>query len=404
MYFTNKIELSPDVGTTEVKTPTGFFAKLWHAMGADSDSDADGKLALNAVAILQEINRAFRQSGVNNIIRLAKDGYDFYLDIAGKEDDIDEALEKFSLDSDALNSGLFNELYLVVEHSFGGLKLLIEADITRSPQQGKAPITITVYGLAETLKKHAGESDAGFKQRLADIFASQSSYDQFVNQYSSIFDGFVKDLELSLRAHINVEYLHSTPSKRIVRRASPHVYGPRSRHNAAPIHRGYFGFDDYADYTWCWSDLCQEYVIEIFDTDLVGDDESILWVIGEHAINAAGNIFFDSDSDYEEVEEAAYNDSQPETSSGVDTAAAFAAGVVAAEVVDDVVESVSEEPSWLSGIGFGSAPESDDSSRFSESTVVESSTRFSEPSVDTYSSSDFSSGDDGGGGSDCGGD
>ena len=55
----------------------------------------------------------FRSMGITNIVRISQDDIDFYFDTQGKEDDLQDALDKYDIEMDEDVSRYFNVLYLV---------------------------------------------------------------------------------------------------------------------------------------------------------------------------------------------------------------------------------------------------------------------------------------------------
>ena len=97
MYFYGKLSVDPSslthVGIVE---PTKAFAKILRFMTAGLASAKEERETFTAVSILQQFNRVFMSLGISNIVRIAKDGEDFYLDTEGRENDLKEAMEAFA--------------------------------------------------------------------------------------------------------------------------------------------------------------------------------------------------------------------------------------------------------------------------------------------------------------------
>jgi len=366
MYFSSKIQVIPDVGIKTIRiAPSHAFGKILHVLSAGLSSPKELKLAFTAVSILQNINRAFRAKGINNIVRLAKDGHDFYFDDAGKQDDLSDAVQTFNIKHDQLESELFNDLYLVVEHEQDSLKYLIEVDINRTPAKSQAPIVISVNAIVMDFKQLAGESHAELKQKLKPIFASSEMYNNFVADKAILFEQFVDELKLSLRSALKIKQITSAQSKSIVRRASENNYAPRNRRNSSLIHQGYYGYDDYCLYTWHWLDLCYEHQIQLYDTDLVSDEEVILWSVDSNGINASENVFFDMQQNYDSVAAQSTNDVQSSGQGNSTSSSVVAASVAGAYITSEVIQEDTSNSSWLSGIFSDSDSPSDSGSRCS---------------------------------------
>jgi hypothetical protein len=142
MYYTANLELHPSqISLIERVKPSHVFGKMLHMLTAGLSSPQEEQQTFCAVTILQQLNRALRDAGVTNIIRLSKDNIDFYFDEHGKKDDLKAAVEHFEYEVDQIEAEVFETLKLVVEHETELLKLLIEIDVRRRHKVGAAPVT-----------------------------------------------------------------------------------------------------------------------------------------------------------------------------------------------------------------------------------------------------------------------
>ncbi|HEO64684.1 MAG TPA: hypothetical protein ENI73_02335, partial [Spirochaetes bacterium] len=108
MYFTGSLAVDPSqITAIKVLKPTKVFGKILHLMTGGATSEKEEQETFTAVAILQQFNMALRSMGINNLVRLTKDDFDFYFDEEGKEDDLKEIMENFSLETDKIESEVF---------------------------------------------------------------------------------------------------------------------------------------------------------------------------------------------------------------------------------------------------------------------------------------------------------
>ena len=113
MYFTGELGIDPAKMTriNPVK-PTKAFARMLFHLSAGGFSEKEEEETFTAVSILQQLNMALRSVGITNIVRLAKDDFDFYFDEEGRDNDLKEAMERFRLETDRYEAELFDSLYL----------------------------------------------------------------------------------------------------------------------------------------------------------------------------------------------------------------------------------------------------------------------------------------------------
>ena len=127
MYFNGVLEIDPSQITIFKKVkPSKLFSKFKDVLSFGALTEKQEHETFTAVSILQQINMGLRSINVKNVIRLAVDDYDFYLDEKGLDDDLEQAMFEFKAKVDPLESELFETIYLVLEHIDDHLKYLIE--------------------------------------------------------------------------------------------------------------------------------------------------------------------------------------------------------------------------------------------------------------------------------------
>ncbi|MDQ1265824.1 MAG: hypothetical protein QG635_976, partial [Bacteroidota bacterium] len=148
MYLTGTLEIDPSQ-ITLIKSvkPTKLFGKLLNMLTLGQASEKKEHETFTAVSILQQLNMGIRSVNIINVIRISVDDYDFYLDEKGVEDDLKQAMIELETKIDPLESEIFNNIYLVLEHIDQNLKYLIEINVQRKHKVGEYPIVITVNGM-----------------------------------------------------------------------------------------------------------------------------------------------------------------------------------------------------------------------------------------------------------------
>ncbi len=144
MYFSGKLTIDPAQVTHIQKVrPQKAFRRMLHHLTAGLVSDQEEQEPFAAVAVLQQMNHVFRQMGIADIIRLAHDDIDFYLDPEGKKGDLKDAFYQYDLTINEAMAQVFKQLFLVLEHQQDDLYYLIEVTINRTHAVGDYPSPTT---------------------------------------------------------------------------------------------------------------------------------------------------------------------------------------------------------------------------------------------------------------------
>ncbi len=293
MYFSAKLEIDPSQLTLIKKAqPTKLFGKFMHFLSLGQLSDRQEHETFTAVAILQQLNMCLRSLKVKNIIRLAIDDYDFYVDEKGVEDDLEQAMFEFKAKVDPMESELFNTIYLVLEHIDDSLKYLIEISVKRKHHVGEYPINIYVNGVLHRFKLGENESHNELRSKIAPVLESQTKYDSFVNKQKAVFYSFVSDLETALKKFIKVDDVRKKTNLQILRPKAKVMDVNEVKHErySAPVYYGYYGFDSYFFYTWLWGDAL--YSMNTYVSDFMLVDE-----FGKEIMYTGKNGFYAGETD-----------------------------------------------------------------------------------------------------------
>lgn len=365
------------------KKPYGMFNKLLHVLTGGAGSEKIETETFTAVSILQQIHEAFTSLGIDNLVHLAKDGNDFYLDTKGNESDLETTLDSFAGSKDSAG---FEKLVLVVEHETGILKTYIEVDINRTNKAGNYPIEITVDAFMKQFKANPGEDVEEMRARISQI-GNADEYRALVAEYRSAFTDYVSQLVKALTASIGVddikaeiEHFVVKPSQRVTSARSFRMQASRGRrsvimplrdYNRGPVlNHHYHGVDDFYLYAYLWAELCHENEWPLADVEIVDTcGASVVEIEGEVLVSEMDEFSFGdevevdmaeatetTDTEFgEDVEvDVSASDEEAETGFGsdveVDTSAADE--TTDTEFEDDVEIETEPEPepvSWFSG-------------------------------------------------------
>lgn len=301
MYFSGKLTIKPAQETiVHVVKPTHMFGKVFHFLTAGMNSEKEEHQTFTALSILQQLNIIFRRCGITNIVRLAKDDFNFYLDAFGVDDDLQEAMDQFELRVDKIESDVFQSLFLVLEHEDTDLRYLVEIDIQRIHKLGDAPITVRVNGVLKQFNLE-WEDTKVVKQKMASIFEDQAQYDAFLREKQHVFEQFVGNLEQSIRTHMKVDSLERAVESKMIR-PKESIKNPKQIERqtmAEPIFYGYHGFGDAFFYAWIWSELCFHHHIHCHNFTLVDGTGSSMMAVGDQGFNAGDSNTLNPEENFE---------------------------------------------------------------------------------------------------------
>ncbi|MFH1049625.1 MAG: hypothetical protein V1779_01700 [bacterium] len=293
MYFNGILEIDPSQITIFKKVkPSKLFGKLKDVLSFGALGEKQEQETFTAVSILQQINMGLRSINVKNVIRLAVDDYDFYLDEKGLDDDLEQAMFEFKAKVDPLESELFDTIFLVLEHENDYLKYIIEISVMRKHKVGEYPIKININGVLKEFR-YSNDNTAKnrIKAKIEEIFTDQKKYDAFVLEKKMLFDIFIDDLAQAIKKFIRVDDLIKQSNIQIIRTKQKIESPKQIKHGryAEPIHYGYYGIDDFFFYTTMWSSL-------MFTHNLMCANCLIVDGLGEPILRVGDNGFHAGES------------------------------------------------------------------------------------------------------------
>lgn len=284
MYFSAKLSIDPSQITMIKKVkPTKIFAKFIDTLTFGTLSEKQEQETFTAVAILQQLNMGLRSINVKNVIRLAMDDYNFYLDEKGLDDDLKQAMFEFEAKIDPLESELFNTLYLVLEHDLNNIKYIIEISVNRKHNVGEFPISITVNGLLEDFKLEEGETRDQLQTRMELYFKDQSQYDELLQIREAQFNQFIDDLEFATRKFVKVDEIRRDFAREMIRPKQKVNSVEEMKHDrhTHPVYYGYYGYDSYFFYGYLWAGMCFSNNIYCSNVNIVDEYGSDVMSVGD---------------------------------------------------------------------------------------------------------------------------
>jgi hypothetical protein len=306
MYFASKLAIDPS-SVTDIKTikPDKAFAKILNIITAGGFNKKEEHETYTAISIMQQFNIIFRKMGITNVVHIAQDEIDFYLDEEGKKDDLKEALESFKLNTDEVESSLFKQLKLVVEHEDANFTYLIQLEIKRIHNVGEYPIEIKVNGM---LKDFMSKDENAVKDKMEPIFSNQGNYDSFLNEKKLHFNTFIDQLSLNLETFIKTDDIKRDDNNHIIRpNKNKRDQEKQPLNNREPVYAGYHGYYGYHDtffYGMLWGSMMHSHHIHCHDTVIMNEHGDHLGDVGTDGFNAGDSDVLNSDTDFESIDHA----------------------------------------------------------------------------------------------------
>ncbi|EFK96602.1 hypothetical protein LDC_1371 [sediment metagenome] len=302
MYFSGKLEIDPTQMTLIKRVkPTKLFGKLLDALSFGQLSDKQEHETFTALTILQQLNMGLRSLDIKNVIRLAVDDYDFYLDERGLDDDLSQAMFELKAKIDPLESEIFKTVYLVLEHLDDTFKYVIEISVERKHLVGDYPIKINVNGVLADYRLKEGETIDQLSERMNTVFADQNKYNDFANINRKKFDHFLDKLQLSIRKVIKVDDIKVITNTNIIRprKLIKDHSQIRHDHHTQPLYFGYYGLDNYIMYSWLWSGALYNHNLYVNNYNLVDETGHEIMSVGENGFNAGDFNTLNPEADFE---------------------------------------------------------------------------------------------------------
>lgn len=206
MFFLSYIELDPrEVTLIKSNENESFFNNLKSIFLSKNYDNKIEQETFTAISIIHQINSALLELGINNIIKLSIDNYDYYHDIHSKEEDLEFAFAKLKFKIDPLSSKLFENIKIVLEHNDNDFKYYIDININRQHIVKDYPIKIRVIGFLKEFAISENNSEDTVIKKMDLLFESQNYYTGFVGFKELAFSNFVNNINFKLGEVIKVD-------------------------------------------------------------------------------------------------------------------------------------------------------------------------------------------------------
>jgi hypothetical protein len=313
MYLSATMTIDPSSLTHVRRKPTKGFRRFAELLTANLISKREEHEAFTALSIIQELNVALRSIGVTDVVKFTKDDQDLYDDSASTStDDMPQVIDALTR-SRQPNQEPFSRLSLLLEHHLDTIALIIEIKVLRVHEVGIYPIQVTINGLDSQMQ--AADSSTALGQQLDQVFASQQTYDAYVESKKTEFEAFMVELEQAFRTRMKIENLHSRIYTNVVRpglkptRPTSSSSDPganfgsadSSDERAAPMFQRYHssGGMDSLMYLWMWSSFMHSNNTHCQQTTIVDETGTPAFTVGEEGFNAGESATLDPDASFE---------------------------------------------------------------------------------------------------------
>lgn len=300
MYFRGRISIDPSHATELGKTvPTKVFGRMLHYLTFGSATPWEERETFAAISILQSLNRCFRRLGVTDLVRLAKDDVDFYLDSEGRRDDLAAAMDAFASAHAGESQAGFESLRLVLEHDLDpDFGYLIEVSVRRCHPYGEHPIGIKIQG---ALKEFAAplDGEARVKASLEARFGDQDAYEDHLAELETKFRKFMDRVEDELRRELAVDEIALRVDRCVVRPREERRTRVAAGDADPEFFVDYHGWDDYACYLDLWPGFLVEKSFNFHDAFIVDEIGRDVLQVGETGFDAGGERTLDPSVPFE---------------------------------------------------------------------------------------------------------
>lgn len=292
MYFWANVEIDPSEITVIKRVDNNeLLGKLLKILTLGIASDKVEQETFTVISILQEIQMGLMRMGVNNVIRLAVDDYDYFFDDDATEDDLHHAMFNLESEIEPMESQRFNKIELELEHHDDLFKYLFDITIVRKHKVGEYPIKITVNGLFREFEKRPKESISKLRERLLKIFRNQYDYDSFLHKMQEHFNSFMTEFEDSLSKFIKIDGIKKEFTRKIIRPSQviKNDYKYTYSKETDPALHGYPGVEKYLYYCMIWASACFRNDINCANFLLIDEFGNSILKAGNHGIYAGRN-------------------------------------------------------------------------------------------------------------------
>lgn len=305
MFMAGTLSIDPSELTHIRKAiPQRIFKKLLYLLTGGLVSDQQEHETFTAISILQQLCACLETLGITNVIRLSKDGSDIYHDLAGRSDDMNEAMDAFLIQSDHKSSAGFETLRLSLEHETDEMWYLIQIRVNRTHDVGAYPIEIEVNGVPVIFQ--AEETGLiGLLTRFEHYMGDQAGYDKVVLQMKLAFGNFLSQLEQAIMDQIKVDH--------VIRDSKPVMIRPMHSYSnldqlklsvrfGKPFFQGHFGWERAGFYAFHWANYVHQKSFHVSDFILVDETDQLLMSVGPIGFGAGRSSALSTEAPFEPPE------------------------------------------------------------------------------------------------------
>lgn len=289
MFLTADLRIDPSQITVIKRiSNANMLYRLYDILTVNTASQKVEQETFTAISILNQIQMGLVKLGVDNVVRINVDNYDYFYDTEAKKHDLYEAFLEIEKKLHPLESQRFNLLELVIEHERNDIKYLIDIKVKRKHRIGEYPIEIKINGAFEDLMLEADESLNNLKMKLKTIFESQKSYEVYLKEKEVKFQSFVNEFERTLSSFIKVDGIKLDFINKIVR---PRILIEgrreiRENKHSDPFFQGFAGIYKYMTYSLYWGTCCSNNNIHIKEFTLCDDFGKDILAVGSIGFNS----------------------------------------------------------------------------------------------------------------------
>lgn len=330
MFYSANIQIDPTQMTQIRSIPNdSLFKNLKNILSFGNKSDKFEQETFTAISIMQEIKNGLNNIGVDNVIKLSVDDFDYYFDNDSVDDDLEFAISNLKYKIDPLSSKLFEKIHLVLEHIDNDFKYYIDIAVYRKHKVNEYPIKINVFGFFsefntqkldkniadkqnENLTENNEESNQdvdyleGLRTKLDLLFANSDYYEGYTKHKQQVFEDFVNKLYFNLGKMIKVDAIRKYIIAGLLRPNSSKytINEIKEKELYTDNEYAYKGVFDYTLYLWLWSEYLFKYDIYTYNTLLIDEKGNKIIKIGQMGFLPASYTTLNPDAEFMPVKGA----------------------------------------------------------------------------------------------------
>lgn len=321
MFYSANIQIDPTQITQIKSIPNdSLFKNLKNILSFGNKLDKYEQETFTAISIMQEIRNGLNNIGVDNVIKLSVDDFDYYFDNNSVDDDLEFAISNLKYKIDPLSSKLFEKIHLVLEHIDNDFKYYIDIAVYRKHKVNEYPIKINVFGFysefnLQKLDKKISDIEAnnqevnyldGLRTKLDLLFTHSDYYEGYTKHKQKVFDEFVNKLYFNLGKMIKVDAIRKYIIAGLLRPNSTKytIEDIKQKGLYTDNEYAYQGVFDYTLYLWLWSEYMYKYDIYTYNTLLIDEKGNKIIKIGQMGFLPASYTTLNPDAEFMPVKGA----------------------------------------------------------------------------------------------------